>query len=230
MEHRQLVSEVVRHFGAQRRNVQLVPVPALMGWFRALGVSGLLLAGGIAEAKPLSEKAFALTDFRLESVGTASADHARSDHPQVSAERDTLFSLPKPEFGLVPVARPETASLYGPPDDQASSAGASAEERHLAKIERLNGKLEVAFQIVNALDAIETISCSHKIGCREGNPLFGDKPSTARVLAIKGAVAGLHYYVYKKRNRIEPKGVRFFEIVTTVVYTAVAGININRVF
>ena len=84
--------------------------------------------------------------------------------------------------------------------------------------------------MANALDAVETISCSHKKNCEEGNPLFGRKPSVARVLAIKSAVGALHYFIYKKRNHKEPLGIRFFEIVTTVVYTAVAGANINKTF
>lgn len=174
-----------------------------------------------------------LTDanFRLESVGVSAVPRSDwrtaqdGENPDLASPRTTLDMLPSPAW-----SEPKRSAQYGPPDELAPAAALSAEERHLAKIERFNGKLEVVFQLANALDAIETISCSHKAGCSEGNPLFGNRPSTAKVLGIKTAVAGLHYYIYKKRNHIEPKGIRFFEIVSTVVYAAVAGVNISRTF
>ena len=183
------------------------------------------------EARPFDVNGLTDANFRLESVGHSavpSSDRrtaAAGDNSDFVSPRTTLDMLPSPAW-----SEPEHPAQYGPPDEQAPTAALSAEERHLAKIERFNGKLEVVFQLANALDAIETISCSHKAGCNEGNPLFGNKPSTAKVLGIKTAVAGLHYYIYKKRNHIEPKGIRFFEIVSTVVYAAVAGVNISRTF
>ena len=183
------------------------------------------------EAKTFDVNGLVNDNFRLESVGLSAVPH--SDWRPAQEGENTDFANPRTMLEKLPVpawSEPEHPAKYGPPDDQAPGAALSEKERHLAKIERFNGKLEVVFQLANALDAIETISCSHKVGCSEGNPLFGSKPSTAKVLGIKTAVAGLHYYIYKKRNHIEPKGIRFFEIVSTVVYAAVAGINVSKTF
>ena len=184
-----------------------------------------------SEARTFDASNLTDANFRLESVGLfarAQSDWRtalESEKAEFASPRTTLDKLPSPAW-----SEPKRSAQYGPPDEQAPATALSAEERHLAKIERFNGKLEVVFQLANALDAIETISCSHKAGCSEANPLFGIKPSTAKVLGIKAAVAGLHYYIYKKRNHIEPKGIRFFEIVSTVVYAAVAGVNVSRTF
>lgn len=140
---------------------------------------------------------------------------------------NSFGNLPRQDSEIAPQ---KNSATYGPKDDQQPATSESAYQRHLARIEHTNGVLEVVFQLANALDAVETISCSHKINCSEANPLFGNKPSVAKVLAIKSVVGGLHYFIYKKRNHIEPKGIRFFEIVSTVVYAAVAGANFSKTF
>lgn len=231
MKYHLMVNDVPRRLAAKMSTATPKIRTGIVVASRVTIATFTLSCASTGVAKPLDVNGLADANFRLESVGHSALPSSdwrtapAGDNSDFASPRTTLDMLPSPAW-----SEPKRPAQYGPPDEQAPAAALSAEERHLAKIERFNGKLEVVFQLANALDAIETISCAHKAGCSEGNPLFGNKPSTAKVLGIKTAVAGLHYYIYKKRNHIEPKGIRFFEIVSTVVYAAVAGVNISRTF
>ena len=53
---------------------------------------------------------------------------------------------------------------------------------------------EIVFQVLNAVDAIQTIACIENAECKKMNPIFGQDPSAGKVIAIKAIGGGFHAY------------------------------------
>jgi hypothetical protein len=103
----------------------------------------------------------------------------------------------------------------------------SEKENHYRKMRNSIKVMEIAYQTLNAVDAIQTISCMQKINCEEKNPLFGKHPSTGKIIAIKSLVGLLHYNAYrhgiKRDDRL--KYTFIMEAVTNGVQGLVVGLN-----
>ncbi|MGE3690123.1 MAG: hypothetical protein AB7F98_01940 [Novosphingobium sp.] len=89
---------------------------------------------------------------------------------------------------------------------------------------------EVAWQLLNVLDIVQTISCSKRPSCEEGNPLFGDRPSVGTVLAVKGGMAIAHYLLMRSAARRNWKTARTAEIGTILVQGVIDGLNFRYAF
>ncbi|WP_156427394.1 hypothetical protein [Novosphingobium sp. Fuku2-ISO-50] len=131
--------------------------------------------------------------------------------------------------------------IYGPPssEDKATRATPPADisskeldetERKLVRTRRLVNNLEIGYQLLNALDAAQTISCVHKPNCEEGNPLYGKRPSVGTIIGIKAASALLHYRASRTLLRRDPNTAILFEVATTTVQGVVCGLNFRYAF
>lgn len=133
-----------------------------------------------------------------------------------------------------------SGAVYGPPDpdavattqndtdDRASSFRLYSDEdrKKLKTIDRL----EVAYQLFNLLDAVQTISCVHKLDCREMNPILGSRPSTGTILGFKAASGLLHYGVGRLLRKKDLDQALRFEVVSVSVQGIICGFNFRHSF
>lgn len=91
-------------------------------------------------------------------------------------------------------------------------------------------RLEIVYQVLNAIDAAETIHCLSMTNCHEANPLLGKHPSTIKLVAIKAGGGILHYVLMKRTFARNPRAARIAEIVSIGFQGAVVGANIRIFF
>jgi len=130
--------------------------------------------------------------------------------------------------------------VYGPPDpSNASSSSAQPSDADEAyrlrpdtdqKTRRLADELEVTYQLLNALDAAQTISCMHKANCHEANPILGKHPSTGTIIGFKAGSAILHYTIGRYWIKRNPHEALLFEVGTVAVQGVICGLNFRYAF
>ncbi len=154
------------------------------------------------------------------------------------------LAVPQPQ---APTAQPAavTYSLaaadeprQGPPspdpmaNDIAWANGQTAQ--HRAEVAREGWRkiipYEIAWQLLNVLDAAQTIDCAHKPTCREANPLFGSRPSDGTVIGIKGGMAVVHFLLMRHLAHRNWKTARAAEIGTILVQGVIDGLNFRYAF
>lgn len=86
---------------------------------------------------------------------------------------------------------------------------------------------EVAFQVLNAADTIETCVALGNGRAQESNPFLGKHPSCGTVVGFKLGAGVLHYAVAKL---LTPKQAKVFQIVTIVGQGAVVAANLRFAF
>lgn len=91
-------------------------------------------------------------------------------------------------------------------------------------------KLEIAFQILNAVDTAETAYCLHKDICQEANPLLSKNPSTGRLIATKAVVGVVHYAITRLLFKSDPEATRYWLIGSLIVQGGVVGWNAKTCF
>ena len=70
-------------------------------------------------------------------------------------------------------------------------------------------KLEMTYQILSAIDAVQTIRFLERGTAVELNPIFSKYPSEAKIIGIK-IVGGIgHYYIIKYIYSINPKIAKY---------------------
>lgn len=89
---------------------------------------------------------------------------------------------------------------------------------------------ELAYLALSAIDAGQTISCLEKGTCQEANPLFGKRPSTAKVIAFKLGGGLLHYALFKRAAKVNPKMALRAAQVSATLQAGVVGLNAKFVF
>lgn len=86
---------------------------------------------------------------------------------------------------------------------------------------------EIAFQALNAADAVETC---HIVGSGRGvelNPLLGKHPSCGKIVAFKAASGALHYLIAKA---LPERDAKTFQVITLVIQGGVVAANLRLVF
>ena len=89
---------------------------------------------------------------------------------------------------------------------------------------------EIMFQILNAVDAVQTISCLEREACEEMNPLMGGNPSAESVIAVKAASGGLHYLLTRMFERHAPEAVGAFQLATISIQGGAVAWNLQFSF
>ena len=95
---------------------------------------------------------------------------------------------------------------------------------------RRTARREIAYQVLNAVDAVQTISCLERGVCHEMNPLLGRSPSPGKVLAFKAASGGVHYLVTRLLEAEAPGAVNGWQITTIAIQGGVVAWNMQFVF
>lgn len=91
-------------------------------------------------------------------------------------------------------------------------------------------KMEIVFQSLNAIDAIQTIDCLNREICYEVNPLIGKYPSTEKVVVFKAASGIIHYIITKELYKRNPKAARVFQYVSIGIQGGVVAANMRFAF
>ena len=89
---------------------------------------------------------------------------------------------------------------------------------------------EIAFQVLNAADAVQTCDFLKRGVAQELNPLFGKHPSCGKVIAFKIVGGGIHYALVSKINETDPKLAKIIQIITIAVQGGVVAANLRFVF
>jgi hypothetical protein len=90
---------------------------------------------------------------------------------------------------------------------------------------------EAAYEVLNAVDAVQTAYCVHHVGgCEEANPLLGKHPSTAKIIAAKVVLGGLHFAIVDRMANRNPKAAMRVAQVSVGLQGAVVGLNMRIVF
>ncbi|RVU03256.1 hypothetical protein EOE18_16720 [Novosphingobium umbonatum] len=126
------------------------------------------------------------------------------------------------------------SDVYGPPNPESYSKiefkREFSKEGDQDEQGKLFVKLEAAYQILNALDAAQTISCVHKPNCQEGNPIFGRRPSVEKIVLMKAGFGALHYVVAKNLFKEDARTAVSFQVATLLVQGVVCGLNMRHAF
>lgn len=81
---------------------------------------------------------------------------------------------------------------------------------------------EIAFQALNAVDAIQTCSFLARGTAQELNPILGSNPSCKKVVGFKIAAGVLHYVVARS---FDEETAKIFQITTIVIQGGVVTWN-----
>lgn len=89
---------------------------------------------------------------------------------------------------------------------------------------------EIAFQILNAVDGIETVYCLRRTTCSEGNPIIGRHPPAGRVIAVKAAAGVIHYAITRHLFKHRPEWIKNWAVTTVVLQGGVVLWNLQHCF
>lgn len=93
----------------------------------------------------------------------------------------------------------------------ADAAAPAFEQLRLRKEARLEATRsaamtwEMGYLALSALDGVATLNCLKKAVCEEVNPLFGKRPTAARMLLTKAGLGAVHFLTIKAINRRNPR-------------------------
>lgn len=115
-------------------------------------------------------------------VAAEQAEHAQAAHP--AAVGSTAVGPLAEEPSALPAAASDAPALHKQWKDVRD--------------------LELMFQALNLLDAVETVGCLEAGKCAERNPVYGKNPHRSVIVASKVATGALHYlvtrYMLKQHN------------------------------
>ena len=91
-------------------------------------------------------------------------------------------------------------------------------------------KLEAAFQVLNIVDTLQTISCLQRRVCHEANPILGKRPGTMKLIGYKLASGALHVGITDLLIKHDQAMVKPWLYATVVVQGGVVGFNMRTMF
>ena len=91
-------------------------------------------------------------------------------------------------------------------------------------------KLEAAFQVLNIVDTLQTISCLQRRVCHEANPILGKRPGTMKLIGYKLASGALHVGITDLLMKHDQAMVKPWLYATVVVQGGVVGFNMRTIF
>ena len=91
-------------------------------------------------------------------------------------------------------------------------------------------QLELAYQTLNVIDAVQTIDCLDRNVCRELNPLLGRNPSAEKVIAFKAGGGIIHFLITRAIYERDPYLAKRFQVLSLVVQGGVVAANLRFAF
>ena len=166
----------------------------------------------------------------LASAGLPSAAIAQDEGEK---QASTHFVAVEPQTYRLSAVEDTPALTQGPPKSSAGRLQQLGQETELLS-ETLNhrriARREIAYQILNAVDAAQTISCLNREVCHELNPILGSHPSTQRIIGFKLATGGAHYLVTRLLQAKAPAAVKSWQTLLIAVQGGVVAWNMQVTF
>jgi hypothetical protein len=91
-------------------------------------------------------------------------------------------------------------------------------------------RLELTYQALSAVDAVQTLHCLHQDKCEEFNPLLGNHPSAGRLVATKVVLGALHYHAIERIYERSPRWAQRLEYVSIAFQGSVVALNLRWTF
>lgn len=91
-------------------------------------------------------------------------------------------------------------------------------------------RLEVAYHVFNAADAVLTVTCLQREGCTELNPLYGDDPDPIVVVGTKVAWSVGYHFLLAEIEKRDGDLAEIMAWATTIIQGGVVGYNISQTF
>lgn len=96
-------------------------------------------------------------------------------------------------------------------------------------------KREIAYQVLGAVDAVETCTFVASGRAVEKNPLLvnlagTNKPPCAKTVAFKIGAGALHWLIASEINKRDPEAAKWFQIMSIVAQGGVVAANLRFVF
>ncbi|AXK43822.1 hypothetical protein DVR09_15310 (plasmid) [Erythrobacter aureus] len=167
----------------------------------------------------------------------ASTAEAKAEAPEagiaLEENDDLLFVGPVDEdFDLALASKEaETAQVMGPKHSSAPHLEMTREEAAKLAGERADRafwKREIAYQVLNAVDAAQTIHFLDKGSAHEANPILGKYPSEKKIIGFKLAAAGAHLLgSLAFREFTDDETTEMFQVVSVGVQGIVVGWNMQ---
>ena len=88
---------------------------------------------------------------------------------------------------------------------------------------------EIAYQALNAIDAVQTCRALHTGRGVELNPILGRRPSCGAVVGYKAAGGVVHYVLVKALNDQDPHAAKVLQIFSIVFQGGVVAANLRFV-
>lgn len=88
-------------------------------------------------------------------------------------------------------------------------------------------KLQMFYYALSAVDAAQTIYAISTGRAAELNPLFGKRPSAARVLAVKGVLGAAQYVGFRVLNRDNPRSAYRVALMGLIAQGGLVGLNMR---
>ena len=93
---------------------------------------------------------------------------------------------------------------------------------------------EVAYQVLNIADALQTNDCVRRSVCGEGNPIFrytlGVRPNPIALIAAKGGFGVVHWLIFSRKRRDDPDQALRMARWSAVVQGSVVAVNARFTF
>jgi hypothetical protein len=134
------------------------------------------------------------------------------------------------------------ASNYGPPDtsvkefewpdkfEQRFDERTEDAQKRYDSVRKDATRWEIAYQVLNVVDAAQTIDCLKRKVCVEANPLLGKRPSTEKIVGVKSAVGVIHWFLFTKIRKHDPYKARTMARVSVVLQGSVVAANMRFTF
>ena len=91
-------------------------------------------------------------------------------------------------------------------------------------------KWELGYLALSAIDTAQTIDCLDRGLCREGNPLFGKRPSSKKLIAMKVGAGLIHFALFSRLNGHNPKAALRMAQISCGIQGTVVALNARFTF
>jgi hypothetical protein len=99
-----------------------------------------------------------------------------------------------------------------------------------AETQKAAMRWEIGYQLLSAVDLVQTISwCAHHNPC-EGNPVLGKHPSPEKLIALKLVGGAAHFMLLERLSKRNPKAALRVAQVSFGLQGAVVGLNFKTIF
>ena len=127
-------------------------------------------------------------------------------------------------------AEPVQGPLINGPNSAAAAAPVDPAVAENLRLRRSANRWEVAYLSLSAIDLVQTCDALHRGVAVEKNPLFGEKPSCAKLTAAKLLMGGVHFLLFDAMRDRSPKVARLAAQMAIGIQGTAVALNMRYTF